>query len=440
MGPSTQASFGTLPGKLLKKSMARTITAEAVALIKEFEGCVLTAYPDPGTGGDPWTIGYGHTGPDVFPGDKITEEEAEELLRYDLRRFEAGVEELIPGLLIHEYGALVSWAYNCGLGAVSDSTLRRRINSGEDHQIVIAEELPRWNKGGSGVMPGLVRRRAAEVEFAALDAVSPSEAPLSNDTTPSTPEATQDAPEPSQVVLLDFFRYFIGSEHQVSAVSLLSDALLADAPHLLQDDAEWIREYRGQTEEKEVVNQPEEPYLNVPYLYQFDSESEHGARMCFSSSNAMLLEYMKPGTLRGPDQPDDIYLDQVLEFGDTTSAEAQVAALASFGLDAQFHMDGTSRMVKDLIREGIPVPIGVLHYGPSTAPTGGGHWIVLVGFDDVEGCWYVHDPAGEMDVLAGGYVSSGPVDGRFQKYSYKNLNPRWLVAGEGDGWLIEAKP
>ena len=96
-------------------------------------------------------------------------------------------------------------------------------------------------------------------------------------------------------------------------------------------------------------------------------------------------------------------------------------------------------MAKDLIRAGIPVPVGVLHRGPVSAPGGGGHWIVLVGFDDVQGCWYVHDPAGEMDLVGGGYVSSGPVDGRFQKYSYKNLNPRWMVAGEGDGWMIEAK-
>lgn len=420
--------------------MARTVTAEAVALIKEFEGLSLIAYPDPGTGSKPYTIGYGHAGPDVHLGDVITEEEAEELLRIDLRRFESGVEDLIPGLLIHEYGALVSWAYNVGLGNVGESTLRRRINSGEDHYPVIAQELPRWNKGANGVMAGLVRRRDAEVAFAKQDAASPSEPPGSDEVTPSTPEATEDPSGSSQVVLLDFFRYFIGNEDQVAAVSILSDALMADAPHLLVDSAEWVREFRGQNAEQEIVNQPEDPYLNVPYLYQYDSESEMGARMCFSSSNAMLLEYLIPGSLRGQGQADDAYLDQVLQFGDTTSAEAQVAALASYGLEAQFRMDGTSRMAKDLISRNIPVPVGVLHQGSSAAPSGGGHWIVLVGFNDLEGCWYVHDPAGEMNVAAGGYVSSGPLDGRFQKYSYKNLNPRWMVAGEGDGWLIEARP
>lgn len=417
--------------------MARTISQEGLNLIKSFEGLSLDAYPDPGTGGRPYTIGYGRAH-GVELGDRITEEQAERYLAEDVANFEHGVEHLLPGLSDREFDAIVSFTYNVGLGALTESTLRRRIKSGEDPQHVIPQELPRWNRGAHGVMTGLVRRREAEVEHAKAPA-SPSKAPVSDAVTPSTTETTEGASRASQVVLVDFFRYFIGSEDQVSAVSLLADALLADAPHLLSDEAEWVREYRGQNEEKEVVNQPEDPYLNVPYLYQFDSETEQGARMCFSSSNAMLLEFMKPGTLRGPDQPDDAYLDQVLEFGDTTSAEAQVAALASFGLDAQFRVDGTSRMVKDLIREGIPVPIGVLHYGPSTAPTGGGHWIVLVGFDDVEGCWYVHDPAGEMDVVGGGYVKSGPVDGRFRKYSYKNLNPRWMVAGEGDGWMIEAK-
>lgn len=423
--------------------MARTTTAEAVALIKAFEGLSLVAYPDPGSSdGLPFTIGYGHAGADVFPGDRITEDEAEELLRRDLRHFERGVEELIPGLRIHEYGAVVSWAYNVGLGAVGGSTLRRRILSGEDHQVVLREELPRWNKGGQGVMAGLVRRRQAEVEFAQLDAQRPSEGPGSDEETPSTPEDTERPLEGPGIVLLDFFRYFVGTENQVSAVSLLTDALLADAPHLLQDSADWVKEFRTEEEEKEVIEQPDQPYLPVPYLYQFDSASEHGARMCFSSSNAMLLEYLRPGSLRGADQADDAYLDQVLEFGDTTSAEAQVQALASYGLEAQFRMDGTSQMAKDLLSSNIPVPIGVLHYGDLNkgGPHGGGHWLVLVGFSDAEQCWYVHDSAGEMDVLHGGYVRSGPTDGRFQKYSYKNLNRRWMVAGEGDGWLIEAKP
>jgi hypothetical protein len=63
----------------------------------------------------------------------------------------------------HRQAALTSWVFNVGAGAAADSTLRRRLAAGEDPNTVVREELPRWNKGGSGVLPGLVRRRAAEV-------------------------------------------------------------------------------------------------------------------------------------------------------------------------------------------------------------------------------------------------------------------------------------
>lgn len=109
----------------------RTST-QGVELIKEFEGVELTAYPDPGSGAEPWTIGYGHTS-GVKPGDTITEEEAEDLLIQDLGRFENAVSGLIDvELNQNEFDALVSFAFNVGEGALGDSTLRRRLNAGED--------------------------------------------------------------------------------------------------------------------------------------------------------------------------------------------------------------------------------------------------------------------------------------------------------------------
>ena len=176
--------------------------------------------------------------------------------------------------------------------------------------------------------------------------------------------------------------------------------------------------------------------LTVPYLYQLDSDTAHGARMCFSSACAMLVEGLEPGTLKGSHE-DDYYLRAVFKYGDTTSAEAQIAALRSYGFDASFRVDGTSRLAKGLIRAGVPVPVGVLHKGPADRPHGGGHWIVLVGFDDKQQTWICHDPNGEMDVANGGYVSNNPTAGRYVNYSFKNLNKRWMVDGEGDGWMIE---
>jgi GH24 family phage-related lysozyme (muramidase) len=137
-----------------------------LAIVKEFEGCKLTAYPDPGTGGEPWTIGWGSTGPGIGPGTVWTQKQADERLMADLREFHHGVLTVLPMAAEwsgNRQAALTSFAYNIGIGALQESTLRRRLIAGEDPNTVVREELPRWNKGGSGVMPGLVRRRAAEV-------------------------------------------------------------------------------------------------------------------------------------------------------------------------------------------------------------------------------------------------------------------------------------
>jgi lysozyme len=65
----------------------------------------------------------------------------------------------------NQYGALVSWAFNVGCGASGSSTLMKRLNAGENPNTVAEEELPKWNKGGGQVLPGLTRRRAAEVKL-----------------------------------------------------------------------------------------------------------------------------------------------------------------------------------------------------------------------------------------------------------------------------------
>lgn len=134
---------------------------KGLALIKEFEGCRLEAYVCPA---GVLTVGVGHTGPDVKPGMHITQAEADQLLANDVQRFEKAVADQINVPLDQcEFDALVSFAFNCGAGALSESTLRRRLNAGEEKPKVFAEELPRWTSGG---MAGLVRRRDAEVKLA----------------------------------------------------------------------------------------------------------------------------------------------------------------------------------------------------------------------------------------------------------------------------------
>ena len=136
------------------------ISAKGLALIKEFEGCRLTAYICPA---GVLTIGVGHTGPDVKSEMTITQSEADQLLAQDVGRFEKAVTELINvPLKQQEFDALVSFAFNCGAGALERKHLRRRLNAGEEKPKA-QEELPRWTSGG---MAGLVRRREAEVKLA----------------------------------------------------------------------------------------------------------------------------------------------------------------------------------------------------------------------------------------------------------------------------------
>lgn len=131
-----------------------------LALIRESEGCVLQAYPDPGSGGEPWTIGIGHTG-GVRPGDTCSEAQAMAWLRADVVDAENGVSRTVRVPLgQHQFDALVSFTFNLGAGALASSTLLRRLNDGDTAGA--SAQFPRWVKAGSRTLPGLVKRRARE--------------------------------------------------------------------------------------------------------------------------------------------------------------------------------------------------------------------------------------------------------------------------------------
>uniref|UniRef100_C5CJR6 Lysozyme n=1 Tax=Variovorax paradoxus (strain S110) TaxID=543728 RepID=C5CJR6_VARPS len=137
-------------------------SAEGHTIMHYFEQCRLEAYPDPGTGGAPWTIGWGDTGPDVVPGLVITQEEADQRYANRLHReFEPGVVDLLQREPTQaQFDALVSLAYNIGLANFRGSTVLRKFNQGDD--IGAADAILMWNKAGGKVMLGLKRRRTAE--------------------------------------------------------------------------------------------------------------------------------------------------------------------------------------------------------------------------------------------------------------------------------------
>lgn len=129
-------------------------------LIKNFEGCKLEAYPDPATHGEPITIGVGHTG-GVKLGDVITQEQADEYLVNDVAHAANAVNQMVAVSITQgEFDALCSFAFNLGIGNLKNSTLLKKLNSGDIQGA--ADQFLVWNKAAGKVMAGLTRRREAE--------------------------------------------------------------------------------------------------------------------------------------------------------------------------------------------------------------------------------------------------------------------------------------
>ena len=126
-----------------------------------YETCKLVAYPDPGSSdGTPWTIGWGHTGPEVVKGLRWTQLQANAAFVADLMKFEARVERLVKVPLTQgQFDALVLFDFNTG--SLHTSTLLRMLN--EKDYAGARGQFARWNKNDGKVMRGLTRRRAAEV-------------------------------------------------------------------------------------------------------------------------------------------------------------------------------------------------------------------------------------------------------------------------------------
>lgn len=145
----------------------QSISPAGIALIKSFEGCarmrsdgLVESYPDPGTGGAPWTIGWGATGPDIGPGTVWTRAQCDDRLLRDVARHAADVRRALGDSPTNQaqFDALASFHYNTG--AIATATLTRRHRAGDFAGA--AAEFARWKMAGGRVLRGLVRRRAAE--------------------------------------------------------------------------------------------------------------------------------------------------------------------------------------------------------------------------------------------------------------------------------------
>jgi len=143
------------------------VSAAGIQLIKRFEGCaskrpdgLFAAYPDPATGREPWTIGWGATGSDIGPDTIWTQAQCDARLETDVERHARDVRKAIGDrpTTQGQFDALVSFHYNTG--AIGRATLTRLHCAGRFD--AAAEEFLRWTRGGERVLKGLVTRRRAE--------------------------------------------------------------------------------------------------------------------------------------------------------------------------------------------------------------------------------------------------------------------------------------
>jgi hypothetical protein len=216
----------------------------------------------------------------------------------------------------------------------------------------------------------------------------------------------------SAIRLADAAKHDAGLPHQLAAWNALQEAL---GPKQLQNFADLYRSA------PDLKPNP----LVVKWQSQLDNKSGTGYRECFSSSCAMLAMFW------GKVASDDVYNGIRAKFGDTTSAQAQLSALRSLGLKADFHTSGTPAKLMAEIDAGKPVAVGWLHKGPVGAPSGGGHWSVVIGY--TAAAWIHNDPNGEALLVQGGYAKN--TKGAGLAYSRKNWNPRWMPGGSG-GWYL----
>lgn len=407
-----------------------------INLIKQYEGLSLTAYRCPA---GVLTIGYGHTGADVKEGQKIVEPFAETLLKGDLIHAEMAVGTLVKvPLNQNQFDALVSFVYNVGQGAFGYSTLLKRLNAGEDPSMVAKQELPRWVKDGDGkVLQGLVRRRSAEAELFCKPA----------------PVHVTDTVAPDQRVAITSRQQTWFKKEPVQADALPNDKkakvyqnrtyknnkILARKDGHTQIemdfkmgtwwvfDAHWNGLYTDTTVKPYEVVDGFRRLRNFPYFYQQNNGPE-GYRQCQSSSIAMVLKYLDVKGIN-----DDVdYLPYVNKYGDTTTKLAHCGALKDLNVEATFKQNLDAQDVKDQIDKGLPVVAGILHHGTPDDPKGSGHYVVITGYSDTH--WLVQDPYGELDLVSGTWEQTSPTAGKNQKYSFKNMDPRFFVGGKSNGW------
>jgi hypothetical protein len=227
---------------------------------------------------------------------------------------------------------------------------------------------------------------------------------------------------------LDRFEHFTGEKQQVEAVTQLWAALDLGFPSVLDEEATWAKTFSSKP--------PAKNPLVRPYCSQLDN-GPNGWRQCQTSSIAMELIGTKT-----PKILDDLdYLRIVQKYGDTTLQQSHIKALTELKVPHKFSNTwGSPDVIKKAIDSGKGFIAGLLHHGPVTAPSGGGHYVLIYGYTAT--AWMVHDPYGELDLVNGGWANRAIGSGKAVTYSFKNFNARWDCKAPGQtrkeqwGWIL----
>ena len=222
--------------------------------------------------------------------------------------------------------------------------------------------------------------------------------------------------------LLPFFQFFKKDDpHQLAAIAELERSIDQD---LLDDEAEWFEMWKTSGIHQEVYG--------VPYYNQLESPTGYGYRECFDSAAAMVVAFHH-GV-----KSQDAYRQVRRKFGDTTEVHAQVSALRSLGLDAEFRKNTRVEDIEIEIDAGRPLMVGWLHKGdltkgkPAVCDTNGcGHWSVIIGYDKDD--FIAMDPMGKPNIETGGHTTES---GELIRMSRSSFYQRFLIEGEASGWAV----
>ena len=426
-----------------------------INLIKEFEGFEGKAYPDPRTGGDPWTIGYGTTvyvsGDKVRRGETISESEADKELKASCEARYYSKLKAIPyfdEMTESQQGALMSFAFNLGAdfyGGRNFNTITKVLKNKEWDKM--RETLLLYVNPGSNVEKGLRRRRSAEADLWFSKAAGNAGVSEAGD-------------RPSQVgaIICKADTYLKKSTKQASELPASEKSLQTEGKRwqvVSREDAEnghtkvvldygagtwyifdnhWDCSWGGRNDEAEdlgnisaaLKRQLERScqynggnILNLKTKATYYSQRDNRRqwrRTCNSSSNAMYTNWLlracgKPG-LNG----DNDFLNKVLSIGDSIYHGIQTQVVRQYGFKTKWMTDRDLPFVKELLSKGFVVPCNIKHLGSDSRPHGG-HVLALIGYKD--GVFTAHDPWGTLESRYSNH------NGAYSKISESTFKKRW---------------